>query len=144
MTRTNRYIKASATCEAFRILQYDLTNTSDIVYSHGDGTTATIPELLVGNGTTYISQVNDVYDYSSGLFTCGNRCGELTITQIEDVNALRDPWLYICQSTVHEVEGATLPEESIADEMAVIAATSMSQSGYSDYLGGLYGHYPDK
>ena len=143
MTRSNRYINTTATCEAYQIQSFDW-ETSVLVYTLGNGSAVTIEDMLVGDGTTYISQVVDIEDYSSDILSCGPRCAWLTITQIEDITDLRDPWLYFCQSTVHEVEGADMQEELIGDPIALIAATSMSQSGYTDNVGRFYGYYPNK
>lgn len=115
-----------------------------MVYDLGNGYTQTIPEMLVGEGTTYISHVENTDDYSSDIVNCGPRCGDLWVTQIGNVSDLHDTWVYFCNSTVHEVEHADIQGEFLGDSMALIAATSLSQSGYYDYLGGLYGHYPDK
>ena len=104
----------------------------------------TIPWVLVGDGTTYISLVKEIYNYSSNFFDCGPRCSGLVVTQIQNITDLHNAWVYLCHSEVYEVVGARLLEEELSNEMAQIAASSLSHSGFTDHLRRSYGYYPDK
>ena len=143
MSLSNRFIEATATCEAFRIQSYDWNNTYNLVYTLADGTDGTLPEVYLNDGTTYISSVYDLDDLE--IVNCGPRCGNLNVTQIGDISNVHDnAWLYVCQSTVYEVDGALIDEERVSDGIALTASVSLSGGGYSDPLDRFYGYYPDK
>ena len=144
MSRSKRFIEATATCEAFRIQSYDWTGTNNLVYTLADGTDDTLPGMFLNDGTTYISSVEDPNDFTSKIVSCGPRCGNLNVTQIGNLTDIHDAWLYVCQSTVHEVDGADLDEERVSDDIALTASVSMSEGGYGDNQGRSYGYYPDK
>ena len=145
MTRSNRFIEATATCEVFRIQSYDWNNTLNLEYILADGTNDTLPEVYVIEGTSYISSFEDPQDITPTIVSCGPRCGRLNVTQIGNITNIHDnAWLYVCQSTVHEVDGALMDEERVSDDVALIASVSLSESGYGDSLGRSYGYYPDK
>ena len=154
MTRSKRFIKANATCEAFSIQSYDWQYTSDLVYTSADGTNGTLPEVFLNEGTTYISLVEDPEYPDSDIVRCGPRCGNLNVTQIRNMSDIHGAWFYVCQSTVQEVYHADTEEENVyhadteeekvPDRIAVIASVSLSESGYGDSLGRSYGYYPDK
>ena len=137
MTRSTRYIKATATCEAFPLEFHGGSN-----YTVNVNGTIQYPPMSMNNGTVYIS-VEDLNNPESRVVTCGPRCGHLRVIQIEvdELWTFREGWFYVCESTVHEVEGAVIPEEQIGDPMAVIAATSLSLSGSFSDFGRLFGFY---
>ena len=66
------------------------------------------------------------------------------VTNTSDLNQGDDPYLYLCQSTVHEVQGAVIQEEEISNEMALMAATSLSQGTEGDSFGTSYSGYTAK
>ena len=144
MTRSNRFIEATATCEAFHILSYDWQYTGDLVYALRHDTNATLQRVSLTDGTTYISNVEDPENFASGIVNCGPRCGHLYVAQIGDTTNIHDAWFYVCQSKVQEVNDADREEEKVPNHIAVIASVSLSESGYGDSLGRSYGYYPDK
>ena len=80
-------------------------------------------------GTTYFSSVKGAWE-SFDIVSCGPRCGLINVTQIWNTGDLHqgyNPYLYLCQSTVHEVQGAVIQEEKLTNEKALVAATSLSQ-----------------
>ena len=143
MSRSKRFIEATATCEAFRIQSYDWNNTN-LVYILADGTNNTQSGVYLIDGTAYISSVEIPENLESEIVSCGLRCGNLNVTQIENIDDIHNAWLYVCQSTVHEVDGALIDEERVSDEMALIASVSLSQSDFIDFDGRNYGYYLDK
>lgn len=141
MTRSDRHISANATCEAFKILEYN--SVGNIVYRSGDGTNVTLEEVMAAAGTTYISSV----DEDDEIISCGDRCSNITVTQIPDTIPTypEDAWLYNCRSTVYQVEGTELTENMmVGDPLALIASTSLTQSTDPDEFGRVYGYYPNK
>ncbi|KAF8475080.1 hypothetical protein BDZ91DRAFT_290772 [Kalaharituber pfeilii] len=138
--RSDRYVTTSASCRALRIQQFD-ESTSTLVYIEDDGSLQKVTPIYLRNGsTTYMSSMRE--DYS--IYDCGSRCGWLAVMEVVSLTDFSDAWLYDCNSTVHEVEGAYLPEHEISDHMAVIAATSLTQSGIIDESGRSFAYYAGK
>ena len=99
----------------------------------------------------YVSSIQSGSYESLGVASCGPRCGLLNVTQISnlsDIHAGLHPWLYVCQSTVHEVEYEedgeyeVFKDMKIPDQTALMAATSMSRGTAGDSVGRTYGFYP--
>jgi len=137
MIRSDRYVKTSASCTALKVVGWDpKTRTLEWIDSNGN------PQKVVGISiikyrTVYISQV---INRSGDIVTCDNqspRCGLMWVVQIVDGNA----WMYYCDSTVEKVSGATIPKHEISDDMAVIAATSLSQNGLYDSADQSFAYY---
>lgn len=144
---SNRYIHATATCDAFRIQSYNYNDdTGNIVYIRENEVTDTESNLFPYVGTNYISSVEIENDFASPITNCGPRCGNLVVTQISDMSDLSNAWLYFCESTVHPVViedqvGNTEDPEIVGDQVALYAATSLSASRF--YSGRFYGYYPE-
>ena len=138
MTRSDRYVETSATCEVFTVSTIDYVDLSENSTEYTDfGTTSiSIIQYLKGGslfnlslpdiyftGTTYISWVDSWEGYN--VIDCGPGCGRMAVIQVAEKT--NDTWLYTCQSTVHEVKGAALTEEKLGDKVSLVAATSLSQ-----------------
>ena len=148
MTRSDRYIETTATCEAFLIQNITgpdpASHLYGIEYALGDGSPATLPLSWVYYGTTYYSSVKDADWVRYEIASCGPRCGLINVTQVStaaDSYQGYDPYLYLCQSTVHEVQGAVIQEEKITNEAALVAATSLSQGTEADGYGTTWNAY---
>ena len=149
MTRSDRYIETTATCDAFLIQNISDYNDSfyGVDYTLGDGSLATFLLSTIYSGATYYSQVKDADWERYDIVNCGPRCGLMNVTQVRNGSDLTqgdDPYLYLCQSTVHEVQGADIPEEEISNEIALMAATSLSQGTEGDEFGTSYSAYTAK
>ena len=135
MTRSDRYIDTSATCKAFKILNYAINtdvlegpfSTPKVQYVLEDfSLTNQLP--LPYTGTTYYSAVKQSNWIDFDIVNCGPRCGLINVTQIPDIDHLEDnAWFYSCQSTVGEVQGADHQEQKVPNKQALFAATSLSQ-----------------
>ena len=150
MTRSDRYIETTATCEAF-LIQNITTDRPDhlfgIEYTLGDGSLATLPLSWIYSGTSYYSSVKDADWVRYDILSCGPRCGLINVTQISNTSDLHDgydSYLYLCQSTVHQVQGAIIQEEEVPDERALMAATALSQGPEADGYGTSYSGYITK
>ena len=145
MTRSGRYIDTSATCEAFKILNYTINtdvlegpfSAPKIQYVLEDGSlTNRLP--LPYSGTTYYSAVKGFDWMEYDIVNCGPRCGLINVTQIPDTEYFEDnEWFYSCQSTVGEVQGADHQEQKVPNKQALFAATSLSQGTEGDVVEGV-------
>lgn len=144
MTRSDRYIETSATCEISQVkmdFPYrhppadftppppDLTITVEL--EDGSQVNVTLPNLNP-KGSIYISWVNKLGEHN--IVDCGPGCGRMIVIKFAEDDIL-NPWLYRCQSTVHEVQGAVLHEEKLGDNVALLAATSLSR-GFDSFDSG--------
>ena len=128
-------------------MYFDYNTTNDLVYISENGINETLLGFYAGRETAFASEVDDYQATDSPIIGCGPRCGPLNITQIpnydeDDSEMYRGAYLYSCNSTVHQVEGAENEKEFINDEIALLAATAPSHSGFWDPEGRLYGYYP--
>ena len=89
----------------------------------GSQVNVTLP-YLNPKGTVYFSWVNSLGERN--IVNCGPGCARMIVLKFAENDTL-NPWLYTCQSTVHEVKGAVLQEEKLAENVALFAATSLSQ-----------------
>lgn len=103
--------------------------------------------VLTSSGTTYMSPqyvYSSPYEWYNNIAMCGPRCGMLIVTQIANISKPQGQWLYFCNSTVQNVTDAHTQVEEIGDAVALIASTSLYQSGFIDWGERYIGYYPDR
>ena len=139
MTRSDRYIETTATCDAFPVNRstFNVVNSLyTIEFRSMDGTLRSITrKYLYIDATTYYS----ARTREGKIASCGDRCGLVQVTQFW--NGHYQDYLYECNSTVHEVQGAVIEEEKLAEKRALMAATSLSQGAEADDNQTMWGAY---
>ena len=159
--RSNRWIKATASCEAYHLIPPATDDMYDKFY-YQKGPNEPIlelgPALWDAISTYYLAQFTPGDDFHPEIFqNCGvntPRCAHLYVAQLVPEGNITDPvdfnqsMIYICNSTVANVQNALLPEHKLGDGVAFSIGSSLAYSGMwtlnpPDYLTGLaYSLYP--
>ncbi|KXJ87038.1 hypothetical protein Micbo1qcDRAFT_218241 [Microdochium bolleyi] len=118
---TDRWMGATTTCQAWRVVQGGEGNGTQITIARepglGGNLVINLPMPAGGtNQTTYMVNSTE---------TCGEGCVPVTAFEASD----KDPWYYACNTTVSTVHNATRPEHETSLGMRRLAAGGIALQG---------------
>lgn len=118
---TSRTVNATWLCAGYDVVQGGDGSTVDIVYLDGGVRRPFFVGETGPGATTYMTETEEV---------CGPRCARVWAFQTEILQSEVKPSLYDCNVTVSQVSDMYLPEHSIPDLQARIAAGSIGLEGF--------------